>query len=80
MNIENPIRVNAILADIKKSDKDYVTSEDFRGQLGEWCPGIFNYVAKDLGITCKDLQSKLENGDFMKVDLFRIMKGVQNAN
>ena len=74
MQITNKKRVNEILANIEKSDWDYVTSEDFRMGLGEYCPGLFQHVAADLKIKCAELTSMLEEGTFHKDDLSRIMK------
>jgi tape measure domain-containing protein len=49
--------------------KGNVQAEELRGQLGERLPGAFNLAADAMGVTTKELNKMLENGNVLAADL-----------
>lgn len=49
--------------------KGNVQAEELRGQLGERLPGAFAIAARAMGVTTKELNKMLENGQVLAVDL-----------
>ncbi len=49
--------------------KGNVQAEELRGQLGERLPGAFDMAAKAMGVTTKQLNKMLEDGQVLAVDL-----------
>lgn len=58
--------LNAVAQMISKGN---VQAEELRGQLGERLPGAFNMAAKAMGVTTKELNKMLEQGQVLAVDL-----------
>lgn len=48
--------------------KGTVQAEELRGQIGERLPGAFNLAAKAMGVTTKELNKMLEQGQVLSVD------------
>ncbi|MCK5132702.1 MAG: tape measure protein [Candidatus Sabulitectum sp.] len=49
--------------------KGNVQAEELRGQLGERLPGAFQLAAKAMGVTTKELNKMLEQGEVLATDL-----------
>lgn len=49
--------------------KGSVASEELKGQLGEALPGAFQMAARAMGVTTKQLQKMLDNGEVAAADL-----------
>jgi tape measure domain-containing protein len=58
--------LNAVSQMISKGN---VQAEELRGQLGERLPGAFNLAAKAMGVTTKELNKMLEQGQVLATDL-----------
>ena len=48
--------------------KGTVQAEELRGQIGERIPGAFNLAAKAMGVTTKELNKMLEQGQVLSAD------------
>src|SRR5690606_30741981 len=54
---------------IQMVSKGNVQAEELRGQLGERLVGAFNMAAKSMGVTTKELNKMLEQGQVLATDL-----------
>lgn len=50
------------------ASKGNVQAEELRGQLGERLPGAFNIAARAMGVTTKQLNKMLDNGEVLAED------------
>lgn len=71
--INEPEKVKAILDDIRNSDRNHVTMEEFRCRLGEYCPGLYEFTAKQLFMAQASLIGYIREGLLDKSTLFEIM-------
>jgi tape measure domain-containing protein len=53
----------------KMLSKGNVQAEELRGQLGERLPGAISYAAKALGVTTRQLNKMLEQGQVLAEDM-----------
>ena len=60
--------------------KGTVQAEELRGQIGERLPGAFNLAAKAMGVTTKELNKMLEQGQVISADFLpKFAKELDNA-
>ena len=73
MIVKDIEKIQEALKDIRKSDRDYVTIEEFRQRLCEWCPGLYEFTAKQLFMGQASLTGYIQKGLLDKSTIFEIM-------